>query len=51
MVYVRNRVYYWRYRGLTSIVRQFYDIVISSGLPSQPEASRMGNPGEEGCFP
>ena len=39
MGYDRNRVYCWRYRGLTGIERTAYDVAISFGLPSKPEAS------------
>ena len=37
-----NRVFYWRYQDLTAIERPDYDVAISFGPPSKPEASRNG---------
>ena len=38
----RNRVFCWRYQGLTAIERPAYDVAILFGLPPKPEASRNG---------
>ena len=45
MVYDRNRVYCWRYLGLTGIERPVYDIAISFGCPRSLRPAEMGNPG------
>ena len=43
VVYNRNRVFRLKIWGLTGIERAvYYDVAISFGLPSKPEASRDG---------
>ena len=42
MAHDRNRVFCWRYQGLTAIERPMYYVGISFGLPWKPEASRNG---------
>ena len=47
VVHDRNRVYYWRYRGLTGCERPDYDVAISLSCPRRLRPAEMGNPRQE----
>ena len=48
VVHDRNRVYYWRYRGLTGCERPDYDVAISLSCPRRLRPAEMGNPSLDG---